>query len=798
MSSSCSTCARSKGAASAARIRGGSCARRSRSRGALAGATARPARRSLRRRLRGRARSGSPVASARVPLAILEPDRVLGLANRWLAPFARRAYVSFAETESQASARQSRFAPASRFVARSGRAPTCRRSERFRVLVLGGSSGGQGAERRGAARSGRGRAAGAHPFDRPSGGPRSRRRSGPQAYEQLGARCARRGGPIHRRCRGRAGSAADLFIGRAGGGSVAELCAVGRPSILVPLPHAPTTTNEKTPKRSRGPGATVCLAQSEPRHDSRPKCSPSCRAMSDGSNGRRRPRASAGPKRRASRAICSSSPASRAGRAPLASRRRARRRTATPRARANAPSRRLPMFRGRVRHVHFVGIGGIGMSGIAEILRTLGFDVSGSDLKENDITRRLADAGRAHRRRAPRGERRAAPTWWSISSAITPDNPEVVEARARGIPVIPRAEMLAELMRLKYGVAIAGSHGKTTTTSLVATVLRAAGLDPTVVIGGKLHALGSNARLGAGRPAGRRGRRVRRLVPAAHADDRGRHQHRPRAPRSLRHARRRQGGVRRVRQQRAVLRPGGAVPRSPARAGRSCPQVARRHVTYGISRAGRLPRASDPLRRASTRTSRPIRRGEALGEFTRAACRARTTCSTALAVIAVADELEVPLDVTKQALADLRRRGAALHRRRRAATASPCVDDYGHHPAEIGATLDARAARLRPARRRRVPAAPLHPHARSLRRVRARLQRGRRRDRHRHLRRRRGADPGRHRASALAQAIREHGHHDVDATSPTSARFAESSSEACQPGDVVIALGAGDINAVGA
>ena len=140
------------------------------------------------------------------------------------------------------------------------------------------------------------------------------------------------------------------------------------------------------------------------------------------------------------------------------------------------------MFRGRVRHVHFVGIGGIGMSGLAEILHTLAFDVSGSDLKGNDITRRLAELGVridvGHRVENVEGADVVV-----YSSAIDDKNPEIQRARALEIQIIPRAEMLAELMRVKYGVAIAGSHGKTTTTSLIATVLRAAGLDPTVVVG---------------------------------------------------------------------------------------------------------------------------------------------------------------------------------------------------------------------------------------------------------------------------------------------------------------------------
>ena len=147
------------------------------------------------------------------------------------------------------------------------------------------------------------------------------------------------------------------------------------------------------------------------------------------------------------------------------------------------------------QHVHFIGIGGIGMSGIAEILLSLGMKVSGSDLRRGPVTDRLARLGatvyEGHDARNVAGV-----TVVVTSSAVTAANPEVVEAQARKIPVIQRAEMLAELMRLKYGIAIAGMHGKTTTTSMVAAVLAAGGLDPTVVVGGRVDALGSNARLG--------------------------------------------------------------------------------------------------------------------------------------------------------------------------------------------------------------------------------------------------------------------------------------------------------------
>src|SRR5271163_236428 len=149
----------------------------------------------------------------------------------------------------------------------------------------------------------------------------------------------------------------------------------------------------------------------------------------------------------------------------------------------------------KIQRIHFVGIGGIGMSGIAEVLLNLGYQISGSDLKSSSVTQRLASLGA----KTFEGHVASNITGADVvvtSSAISVENPEVVEARHQHIPVIQRAEMLAELMRLKYGIAIAGMHGKTTTTSLVAAVLAAGGLDPTVVVGGRVDAMGSNARLG--------------------------------------------------------------------------------------------------------------------------------------------------------------------------------------------------------------------------------------------------------------------------------------------------------------
>src|SRR3989440_12544559 len=169
------------------------------------------------------------------------------------------------------------------------------------------------------------------------------------------------------------------------------------------------------------------------------------------------------------------------------------------------------------QRIHLVGIGGIGMSGIAEVLLTLGYSVSGSDVKLSNITERLENLGATiyggHQASNADGAHVVV-----TSSAVKPDNPEVIEAHNRKIPVIPRAEMLAELMRLKYGIAVAGAHGKTTTTSIVASVLAAAHLDPTFVVGGKVKQAGTTARVGkSGKffvEGGESGRSLPLLAPA--------------------------------------------------------------------------------------------------------------------------------------------------------------------------------------------------------------------------------------------------------------------------------------------
>ena len=445
------------------------------------------------------------------------------------------------------------------------------------------------------------------------------------------------------------------------------------------------------------------------------------------------------------------------------------------------------MFRGRVRHVHFVGIGGIGMSGLAEILRTLEFDVSGSDLKGNDITRRLemlgvrVDVG--HTKENVKGADVVV-----YSSAISRENAEILEARAQGIPVIARAEMLAELMRVKYGVAIAGSHGKTTTTSLVATVLRAAGLDPTVVVGGKMAALGSNARLGAGdllvAEADESDGSFLRLTPTIavitnidpeHLDHYGTHE-------ILKEAF--------VEFAMRVPFYGLAVlcldhPHVQA----ILPKIHRRHVTYGLS-----PQADYSARRIEHKGLETHfhahKRGEALGEFVVRMPGAHNV-QNCVAAIAIADELEVPLDVTKQALATF---GGVARRFTIVGELHgvTLVDDYGHHPAEIEATL--RAAQkaygrrvvvaFQPHRYTRTEAlfeeftrafndaeqllvAPIYPAGE--------------------------APISGISSESLVQSIREHGHHAVRAVSDRSL-VADALYDLLEPGDVVISLGAGDIN----
>jgi UDP-N-acetylmuramate--alanine ligase len=454
------------------------------------------------------------------------------------------------------------------------------------------------------------------------------------------------------------------------------------------------------------------------------------------------------------------------------------------------------MFRGRVRRAHFVGIGGIGMSGLAEILRTLDFDVSGSDLKPNDITRRLETMGVrvdvGHRAENVEGADVVV-----YSSAIDPENPEIARARALEIPIIPRAEMLAELMRVKYCVLIAGSHGKTTTTSLVATVLRAAGLDPTVVVGGKVNALGSNARLGEGdlfvAEADESDGSFLKLTPtigvitnidAEHLDHYGTHENVKDA--FVEFANRIPFyGL-------AVL----CVDHPHVQA--ILPRIERRHVTYGVARHADYRATNAQFTGLSTRFD-VVRRGESLGSFT-VKMPGHHNILNSLAVIASCDELEVPLDVVREAIGSFH----GVQRRFTVVGQPPIVrngkrgdvmviDDYGHHPAEIEATL---AAAQRGFDRRVVVAFQPHRYTRTQSLFED------------FTRAFNEADalvvtevypagekpiPGAT-GEALANAIRAHGHHSVRYV-PDKKQVTAALLEEVRPGDLVIALGAGDINA---
>jgi UDP-N-acetylmuramate--alanine ligase len=447
------------------------------------------------------------------------------------------------------------------------------------------------------------------------------------------------------------------------------------------------------------------------------------------------------------------------------------------------------MFRGRVRHVHFIGVGGIGMSGLAEILRTLEFDVSGSDLRAGENTRALARLGvRIDVGHLAENVDKADVVVYS--SAIDEKNPEIVRARELGVPVISRAEMLAELMRVKYGIAIAGSHGKTTTTSLVATILREAGFDPTVVVGGRMAALGSNARLGAGdllvAEADESDGSFLRLTPTIavvtnidpeHLDFYGSHE-------ALKEA-----FVQFI--EKVPFYGLAVLCHEHPHVQELLPRMKRRHVTYGLT-----PQADYHARSIEMKGLRSsfvgYRRGEPLGEFSLRMPGRHNVLNT-LAAIAVADELEVPLDVTKQALASFN--GVARRFTIVAETAGiALVDDYGHHPAEVEATL----AAARGAYPGKVIVA-FQPHRYS----RTELlfddfTRAFNNADHLFLVDiyAAGEKPIPNvTAERLARGIAEHGHHSVRHVQDRAA-LAEQIARIAEAGDVVIALGAGDINKI--
>ena len=344
----------------------------------------------------------------------------------------------------------------------------------------------------------------------------------------------------------------------------------------------------------------------------------------------------------------------------------------------------------KVRHIHFVGIGGSGMSGIAEVLANLGYQVSGSDLAANAATKRLAALGVKvflnHDARHVEGADAVV-----VSSAVQADNPEVLAARERRVPVVPRALMLAELMRLKQGVAIAGTHGKTTTTSLVASVLAEAGLDPTFVIGGRLNAAGSNARLGAGEfivvEADESDASFLHLQPVIavvtniDADHMATYEHDF-------------GKLKAAFVQFLQNLPfyGAAVLcMDDANVREMLPQISKPVLTYGTSpdaavRAEAIEHREGRMRFTALREKAPPL------EVT-LNLPGRHNVLNALAAIAVATELSIKDEFISKALREFRGVGRRFQNygavRCEAGGTFTLIDDYGHHPAEMAATLEA-------------------------------------------------------------------------------------------------------------
>ena len=347
------------------------------------------------------------------------------------------------------------------------------------------------------------------------------------------------------------------------------------------------------------------------------------------------------------------------------------------------------MFK-KYQHIHFVGIGGIGMSGIAEVLLNLGYRVSGSDAKKSAITDRLERLGakvfEGHDA-ANVGDSQVLVT----STAVRADNPEVVEATRKQVPVIPRAEMLAELMRLKYGIAIAGSHGKTTTTSMVATVLDRAGVDPTIVVGGRVNTLGSNARLGRGDfmvvEADESDKSFLKLSPTIavvtnidleHLDF--------------------YSGIEEIRDHfvqfvnKVPFYGSVIICLDDANIQMIIPQITRRVITYGMRAHAEIAASNVEISRENFGSSFTVRRrGEELGRIKLNVPGEHNVCN-ALAAVAVALDLEVEFAKIAEGLEAFTGTGRRFEIKGLVPDGDKgilVVDDYGHHPTEIRATLAA-------------------------------------------------------------------------------------------------------------
>jgi UDP-N-acetylmuramate--alanine ligase len=348
----------------------------------------------------------------------------------------------------------------------------------------------------------------------------------------------------------------------------------------------------------------------------------------------------------------------------------------------------------KVRRLHFVGIGGAGMSGIAEVMLNLGYEVSGSDLADNAATRRLAGLGArvviGHRAAEIEGADAVV-----VSSAVGDDNPEVLAARARQIPVVPRALMLAELMRLKQGIAVAGTHGKTTTTSLVASILAEGGLDPTFVIGGRLNSAGAHARLGSGEfivaEADESDASFLHLTPviavvtnidADHMETYGHD-----------FGRLKQAFVDFL--QHLPFYGAAILCEDDGNLREIMPAVSKPIIRYGLAESAHI-RAENVRHEGAQMKFTVLRPGSAPPLDIVLNLPGVHNVRNALAAIAVADEVGVSDEAIVKALAEFK--GVARRFQRYGEVALPgggrftLIDDYGHHPAEMAATLAAARA----------------------------------------------------------------------------------------------------------
>lgn len=332
--------------------------------------------------------------------------------------------------------------------------------------------------------------------------------------------------------------------------------------------------------------------------------------------------------------------------------------------------------------VHFVGIGGVGMSGIAEVLKNLGYEVRGSDLKQSEATKRLQTLGinitTGHMAENVKGAHVVV-----VSSAISSDNPEVIAAKEQLIPVIPRAEMLAELARLKYGVLVAGSHGKTTTTSLIASVLAFGGFDPTVVIGGKLKSIGSHARLGQGEF----------LIAEADESDGSFLKLSPTVAVVTNIDREHLDFFENIEGLKtAFLSFVNKVPfyglsilcADNEHVKELLPKIQRRFITYGLSKGVDL--VAENIRIEGIKSKfKAILKGVSLGSF-EVPLPGGHSVSNSLAAIGVAHELGLDMDTVRKALKSF----SGVQRRfefKGESSGIKVFDDYGHHPSEILPTL---------------------------------------------------------------------------------------------------------------